>query len=315
PRMNRGIFAINEVPDLQPRIQVGLLNIMEEKDIQIRGFPIRIPLDVLIVFTANPEDYTNRGSIITPLKDRIDSQILTHYPVNRAYATAITDQEAWTERPHEVQVMMPVYFREIVEEIAFQARDSEFIDQKSGVSTRMTIAAIENLISNVEKRGILQHQQVVVPRLCDLAAVVPAMTGKLELVYEGEQQGEVNVAEVLIGRAVKAVFIQYFPDAFEADNTAQGEESYYQHVLGWFENGNKVELSDILDDDVFCQKINQVDGLREIADKHIKTNSPAEQAAAMELVLEGLHQNSRLSKNIADGLRSYSDMMGSIFDQ
>jgi magnesium chelatase subunit I len=315
PRMNRGIFAINEVPDLQPRIQVGLLNIMEEKDIQIRGFPIRIPLDVLIVFTANPEDYTNRGSIITPLKDRIASQILTHYPVNRAYATAITDQEAWTERHHEVQVMMPVYFREIVEEIAFQARDSEFIDQKSGVSTRMTIAAIENLISNVEKRGILQHQQVVVPRLCDLAAVVPAMTGKLELVYEGEQQGEVNVAEVLIGRAVKAVFIQYFPDAFEADNTALGEQSYYQHVLGWFENGNKVELSDILDDDVFHQKISQVDGLREIADKHIKTNSPAEQAVAMEFVLEGLHQNSRLSKNIADGLRSYSDMMGSIFDQ
>lgn len=315
PRMNRGIFAINEVPDLQPRIQVGLLNIMEEKDIQIRGFPIRIPLDVLIVFSANPEDYTNRGSIITPLKDRIDSQILTHYPVNREYALAITDQEAWIDRPDEIQVEIPTYLREIIEEIAFQARDSEFIDQKSGVSTRMTIAAIENLISNVEKRGILQHQQQVVARLCDMNAIVPAMTGKLELVYEGEQQGEVNVAEVLIGRAVKAIFIQHFPDAYEADNTEVGEQSYYQDILGWFEEGNKVALSDTTDDEAFHKTLSQVNGLTQIADRHIKTNSPAEHAVVMEFILEGLHQNSRLSKNMADGLRSYSDMMGSIFDK
>ena len=311
PRMNRGIFAVNELPDLQPRIQVGLLNILEEKDIQIRGFPVRIPLDVMIVFSANPEDYTNRGAIITPLKDRIDSQILTHYPVNREYAMAITDQEAWTERPGGVRVDMPSFLRETVEEIAFQARSSEFIDQTSGVSTRMTIAAMENLISQVEKRCILQRKRSVVPRMCDLSAVIPAMTGKLELVYEGEQEGEVKVAEALIGRAVKEVFGYYFPAVFGEDDE---RGAYYQEVLAWFEEGQTVEISDTMDDKSYYGALNGVNGLRKLAGRHVKTENRAELSVAMEFLLEGLHQHSRISKNVADGRRSYSDMMGSLFE-
>jgi magnesium chelatase subunit I len=335
PRMNRGIFAINELPDLQPRIQVGLLNIMEEKDLQIRGFPIRIPLDMLIVFSANPEDYTNRGNIITPLKDRIDSQILTHYPRVREHAIAITDQEAWTDRSARVKVNLPYYFRELIEEIAFQARRSEFIDQKSGVSTRLSIAAMENLISNVEKRSLMFGQTTATPRICDLMAVIPAMTGKLELVYEGEQEGAAKVAEVLLGRAVKEVFKQYFPDAYEAKESGAREggtreggtreggtreggaraHSYYQEVLEWFEEGHTVDVSDTIEDAAFFKALEQVPGLRRLAARHVKTDTPAELATAMEFVLEGLHQNSRLSKKIADGVRSYRDMMGSIFDR
>lgn len=312
PRMNRGIFAVNELPDLQPRIQVGLLNIMEEKDIQIRGFPVRIPLDVMIVFSANPEDYTNRGTIITPLKDRIDSQILTHYPVNREYAMAITDQEAWTERPGGVRVDMPPFLRETVEEIAFQARSSEFIDQTSGVSTRMTIAAMENLVSQVEKRCILQGKRSVVPRMCDLSAVIPAMTGKLELVYEGEQEGEVKVAEALIGRAVKEVFESYFPAVYGEDDE---RGACYQEVLAWFEEGHTVEISDTMDDKSYYGALNGVDGLRKLAGRHVRTENRAELSVAMEFLLEGLHLHSRISKNVADGRRSYSDMMGSLFER
>ncbi len=312
PRMNRGIFAVNELPDLQPRIQVGLLNIMEEKDIQIRGFPVRIPLDVMIVFSANPEDYTNRGAIITPLKDRIDSQILTHYPVTREHAQAITDQEAWTDRPGGMRVDMPSFLRETVEEIAFQARDSEFIDQTSGVSTRMTIAAMENLVSQVEKRCILQKRRSVVPRMCDLSAVIPAMTGKLELVYEGEQEGEVKVAEALIGRAVKEVFENYFPAVYGEDDE---RGACYQVVLDWFEEGKTVEISDTMDDKSYYSALSGVGGLRNLAGEHIRTKNRAELAVAMEFLLEGLHQHSRISKNVADGRRSYSDMMGSLFDR
>ena len=312
PRMNRGIFAVNELPDLQPRIQVGLLNILEEKDIQIRGFPVRIPLDVLIVFSANPEDYTNRGTIITPLKDRIDSQILTHYPVNRDFAMKITNQEAWTDRIRGVQVTMPSYIRETVEEIAFQARNSEFIDQTSGVSTRMTIAAIENLVSQGEKRSILQKQKFVVPRICDLSAVIPAMTGKLELVYEGEQEGEMKVAEALIGLAVKEIFGNYFPDVY---GNAEDTSTFYQGVLGWCEAGGAIEISDSIDDKSFYKALNSVDGLRKLAAEHIPTESQEELAVAMEFLLEGLHQHSRISKEINAGRRSYSDMMGSLFDR
>ncbi len=314
PRMNRGIFTVNELPDLQPRIQVGLLNIMEEKDIQIRGFPVRIPLDVMIVFSANPEDYTNRGTIITPLKDRIDSQILTHYPVSREYAMAITDQEAWTERPGGVRVDMPSFLRETVEEIAFQARSSEFIDQTSGVSTRMTIAAMENLVSQVEKRCILHGKRSVVPRMCDLSAVIPAMTGKLELVYEGEQEGEVKVAEALIGRAVKEVFGHYFPAVYGEDGEVDERGACYQEVLAWFEEGQTVEISDTMDDKSYYGALNGVDGLRKLAGRHVRTENRAELSVAMEFLLEGLHQHSRISKNVADGRRSYSDMMGSLFE-
>src|SRR5258706_10472742 len=192
PRTNRGIFAINELPDLQPRIQVGLFNIMEEKDIQIRGFNVRIPLDILIVFTANPEDYTNRGNIITPLKDRIDSQIFTHYPRTIEDSIKITEQEAWVKRNGR-RTLIPSYFKEIVEQIGFEARKSEFVDQKSGVSARLTIASMENLVSNAERRAILTGDQCVVPRVCDLPHILTGMTGKIELVFEGEQEGPLKV--------------------------------------------------------------------------------------------------------------------------
>ncbi|HJW13430.1 MAG TPA: AAA family ATPase, partial [Thermoanaerobaculia bacterium] len=212
PRTNRGIFAINELPDLQPRIQVGLLNILEERDLQIRGFPVRIPLDILLVFSANPEDYTNRGNIITPLKDRISSQILTHYPDDVKTAAKITAQEAWVERESkEPRVEVPDFFRELVEEIAFVARTSEFVDQSSGVSARMPISAIEILVSNLERRGLRHGEKRVAPRLCDLPATLPAITGKVEMVYEGEQQGAEVVAKRLIGAAVRKLFDARFP--------------------------------------------------------------------------------------------------------
>src|SRR6476661_4674576 len=211
PRTNRGIFAINELPDLQPRIQVGLLNILEERDLQIRGFPVRIPLDILLVFSANPEDYTNRGNIITPLKDRISSQILTHYPDDVKVAARITAQEAWLDRNDTPSVEIPEFFRELVEQIAFAARASEFVDQSSGVSARMPISAIEILASNLERRGLVHGEKRVSPRLCDLPATLPAITGKVEMVYEGEQQGAEVVAKKLIGTAVKKLFDSRFP--------------------------------------------------------------------------------------------------------
>ena len=211
PRTNRGIFAINELPDLQPRIQVGLFNILEEKDIQIRGFNVRIPLDMMLVFTANPEDYTNRGNIITPLKDRIDSQILTHYPRSLDEAIRITEQEAHVLRQGR-DVIVPQFFREVIERIAFEARKSEYVDQKSGVSARLPISAMENLISNAERRAILLGDRMIAPRMCDLPHILPGITGKVELVFEGEQEGAVKVSKALVGKAVRETFKQYFPD-------------------------------------------------------------------------------------------------------
>src|SRR5438876_1283947 len=212
PRTNRGIFAINELPDLQPRIQVGLLNILEERDLQIRGFPIRIPLDILLVFSANPEDYTNRGNIITPLKDRISSQIMTHYPDDVKTAAKITAQEAWTERTLDgVTVLLGEEIKLLIEEIAFVARRSEFVDQTSGVSARMPIATRELLASNLERRALRTGEKVVAPRLVDLFATLPAITGKVEMVFEGEQQGAEIIAKKLIGDAVKTLFESKFP--------------------------------------------------------------------------------------------------------
>jgi magnesium chelatase subunit I len=211
PRTNRGIFAINELPDLAPRIQVALLNILEERDLQIRGFPVRIPMDVVLVFSANPEDYTNRGNIITPLKDRIDSQILTHYPSSVKTAMAITGQEAWLDRSGAVRTEIPDYLRETIENIAFVARESELVDQSSGVSARLTIAAMELLESNLERRGALTGDTYVFPRLSDLVMILPAVTGKVEMVYEGEQQGAEVVARRLIGQAVAKLFESKFP--------------------------------------------------------------------------------------------------------
>jgi magnesium chelatase subunit I len=319
PRTNRGIFAINELPDLQPRIQVGLFNIMEEKDIQIRGFNVRIPLDLMIVFTANPEDYTNRGNLITPLKDRIDSQILTHYPRSIEDAIKITEQEAWIQRDGRT-VQIPHYFKEIIEQAAFEARKSEYVDQKSGISARFTISAMEDLISNAERRAILVGDRTIVPRISDLAHALPGMTGKVELVFEGEQEGPAKVSKALIGKAVREVFKQYFPDPLQKRLKHQGEsrqhdDTEYGKIIGWFEAGNKIEIADETPLDQYFEELDKVKGLRELTKKHMKLSetNKYELASAMEFVLDGLHQSSRIAKDEVDRLTAYKDLVGSIF--
>jgi len=323
PRCNRGIFAINELPDLQPRIQVGLFNILEEKDIQIRGFNIRIPMDIMIVFTANPEDYTNRGNIITPLKDRIDSQILTHYPRSLDEAISITEQEAHVSRDAR-EVRIPHFFKEIVEQVAFEARKSEFVDQKSGVSARLTIAAMENLISNAERRAIILGENIVVPRICDLPHVLPGLTGKIELVFEGEQEGSVKVSKALVGKAVRETFTKYFPDPLKKRprnmQESQGggkhapEDPEYGKVIQWFESGNKIEIADDMTLDAYVKELDKVKGLRELTKRHMPNiDEKLELPSVMEFVLDGLHQNSKIAKDEVDHLTAYKDLVGSIF--
>jgi len=313
PRSNRGIFAINELPDLQPRIQVGLFNIMQEKDIQIRGFPVRIPLDVVIVYTANPEDYTNRGSIITPLKDRIGSQIMTHYPRNIEDGIRITSQEAWENRQGDIKTDIPHFFREIIEQIAVEARQSEFVDQKSGVSVRMTVTSLENLLSNAERRSIMKSEKEIIPRICDLYAVLPSITGKIELVYEGEQEGEMNVSKALIGKAVKSTFKKYFSDPLIA---MKHGDKCFDDVVGWFKSNQSLDVSDDMATADYVKEMKRVSGLENLVRTKMKlaTDCPAgELGAAMEFVLDGLHQNSMLSKDSIEKTTSYKDMLDSMF--
>ena len=319
PRMNRGIFAINELPDLAARIQVGLLNILEERDIQIRGFPVRIPLDVLLVFTANPEDYTNRGSIITPLKDRIASQILTHYPRTIEDARAITTSEAWMERGDDLpRVEMPVFLQDIIEEIALCGRDSEYVDQKSGVSARLPIAAREILASQVERRILRDPKSTPCPRLIDLGQLVPSITGKVELVFEGEKEGNIQVARHLIGSACQAVFDRHFPDAIrEGAGDPRGRKSEpklrsdrYKPVLDWFATGRRLELSDDMGEEAYLEALEEIPGLGALAEEFLPERSRTARAAVLELILEGLHQHSLLAKEDVEGRTAYTDMLG-----
>jgi magnesium chelatase subunit I len=305
-------------------IQVGLFNIMQERDIQIRGFNIRIPLDIMIIFTANPEDYTNRGNIITPLKDRIGSQILTHYPRTIEDGIKITEQEAWINRDSGKKVVIPHYFKEIIEQIAFQARTSEFVDQKSGVSARLTISCMENLVSNAERRAIKYDEEIVYPRICDLNFVLPGITGKIELVFEGEQEGSVKVSKALIGKAIREVFRKYFPDPlpktryhYEEKGKQQTQSSHqeYAQIIAWFEGGNKIEISDEMPIDDFYSELCKVKGLKEVVKKYLKIDEGDKyaMATAMEFVLDGLHQFSRIAKDEVDNVSSYKDMVVSIF--
>jgi magnesium chelatase subunit I len=323
PRTNRGIFAINELPDLQPRIQVGLLNILEEKDFQIRGFPVRMPLDVVMVFSANPEDYTNRGNIISPLRDRINSQIITHYPLTREQGMDITAQESWVERDGGVDVLVPSFIRELIEEVAIQARKSEYVDQNSGVSARLPIALLENIVSNAERRGLVTGEKRVTTRVCDLQQAVSAVSGKVELVLEGEQEGAMNVARALVGRGVKAMFAQRFPDAYKprrgrgaaAAAAAESESaaSEYRPILEWFSSGNHVVIADDMPHAEFLRQLSSVRTLPQLAAKYLEPGSPEEAAVAMELALEGLHQNSMLSRERTDGAQTeYKDMLKSM---
>ena len=311
PRTNRGIFAINELPDLQPRIQVGLLNILEESDLQIRGFPIRIPLDLVLVFTANPEDYTNRGNIITPLKDRIDSQIATHYPSTVDESLVITDQEAWSVRNGQPGVI-PKFYREIIEEVAFVARESEFIDQSSGVSARVPISILENVISNVERRNLLTHDDSNVPRIADLMAAIPSIAGKVELVYEGEREGPRMIAVNVIGRAVAKVFARYFP-AIEKDSGLPAKaDPIFGKVISHFSGDTGTEISDEMPFAEYEVALKSVPTLKRIAEQFLKSETPHETALGMEFVLEGLHQQNLIAKTAVGSIYSYTDMLATM---
>jgi len=290
PRANRGIFAINELPDLAGKIQVGLFNIMQEGDVQIKGYPIRLPLDVAIVFSANPEDYTARGKIITPLKDRIGSEIRTHYPVTVEEGIAITAQEAWIERAvdHEgPRLRIPKYVREVIERIAFAARDDKKIDKRSGVSQRLPISAIENVVSNAERRALTHEEKLIVPRISDIYAALPAITGKLELEYEGEMKGADFVSRELIRTAVAKAFDGYLHGV----NLSQ--------VVQWFDLGGEIQLSDNAAAEEVLGGLSQIQGLME---KLVKLNvgpkdSAEIQVSAAEFVLEGLHAHKKIGRN------------------
>ncbi|HKI87189.1 MAG TPA: magnesium chelatase [Thermoanaerobaculia bacterium] len=308
PRTNRGIFAINELPDLAPRIQVGLLNLLEERDLQIRGFPVRLPLDLLMVFSANPEDYTNRGTIITPLKDRIASQILTHYPSSIETAAAITRQEAWTDRGDE-EVQVPGIVAQMIEEIAFAARESDLVDQTSGVSARLPIAAMELLVSNLERRALATKDRPVLARLVDLHMLLPAITGKVEMVYEGEQQGVEVVARKLIGDAVKTVFLSHFPEVGKAIGSGGEEDTGpYSAMVAWFADGNQILLTDEQPFEEYEAELHKVPGLWDFARERFR-GSREITALGAELVLEGLHQHLKLAREDMDSQITYKEMV------
>ena len=287
PRANRGIFAINELPDLSGKIQVGLFNIMQEGDVQIKGYPVRLPLDVALVFTANPEDYTARGKIITPLKDRIGSEIRTHYPATLEEGLAITAQEAWTDRQAEKPLVIPQFIREIIEAIAFEARADKRVDKRSGVSQRMPITCLENTISSAECRALKHHEAKIVPRPSDIYASLPSLTGKLELEYEGELRGADTVAREVIRQAIAKVFKKHF------DNVP------LQSVVQWFELGGTLRYSPNSSSEELFQQFKKIQNLLE------KTQSlglkakddPALLAAGGEFILEGLYALKRISRN------------------
>src|SRR4051794_32211847 len=286
PRANRGIFALNELPDLAGKVQVGLFNIMQEGDVQIKGYPIRLQLDVLLVFTANPEDYTARGKIITPLKDRIGSEIRTHYPTSRHNAVAITAQEAWTERPG-IKLEIPDYVREVVEEVAFQARGDRKIDKRSGVSQRLPITTLELMVSNAERRALANGEKVAVPRVTDLYAALPSITGKFEMEYEGELRGAETVARDLIRSAIGSIFT----GVYDGVDTRK--------VVEWFDLGGSLPLSDSSSADDVVQQTRAVQGLRDLAEKAGVAPGAAAPvvASAIDFVLEGLTAQRKISRS------------------
>ena len=294
PRANRGIFAMNELPDLSPRIQVGLFNILEEGDVQIKGYPVRLPLDLLIAFTANPEDYTARGKIVTPLKDRIAAEIRTHYPQDLATALAITEQEAWVSRDR-LPVSIPPFVREIVERITVLARMENRVDQTSGVSQRMPIAVMETVVSSAERRAILQGEDEAVPRIGDIYAALPAMTGKLELEYEGEMQGARRIATELVSAAAGLTF----------EEVAGGADC--DSIVEYFESGGVMQVSEDAAAAACVEGFSQVPGLVEMTELvglAPEDSSAGVKAAACELVLEGLVSNRKISRTRGGGYRA-----------
>ncbi|PCJ66461.1 MAG: magnesium chelatase [Bacteroidetes bacterium] len=325
PRANRCIFVINELPDLQPRIQVALFNILQEGDIQIRGFKMRMALDMQFVFTANPEDYTNRGSIVTPLKDRIGSQILTHYPKTLATSKEITAQEAKSDKEKDKVVLYHDLIPTLIERLVIEARSSEFVDAKSGVSARLAISALENIYSSVERRVLINNDKKSMVRVSDMISIIPAITGKIEMVYEGEQEGPLNVANQLIGKAIRAEFIQHFPNPEKLKRKANQEEgdpdSYpdkpekedaFSRVTEWFERGKTVELTHDCSDKEYGRILNSIDGLALFIDEHMPNVHPNEKMLWMEFVLHGLAEYSKLSKHQMDEGLQFKDLLGSM---
>ncbi len=321
PRSHRGIFVINELPDLQARIQVSLFNILQEGDIQIRGFKLRMPLDILFIFTANPEDYTNRGSIVTPLKDRIESQIVTHYPKTVQLSKDITTQEADILADQLAMVEVPDLCRTLVEQVAMEARKSEYVDQKSGVSARLTISAYENLVSTAERRALRDGQAHTITRISDFIGIVPSITGKIELVYEGEQEGPQNVAYRLIGQATRTLFTEYFPDPQSFKSTGKGSQrtkpkpNPYQPVIDWFGKGNDLLLLQDESDDAYIQQLYKVTGLHAAVKQYYPNANEQEAALLMEFVLHGLSEFSLISKKGVDtGGYAFADILGSMLN-
>jgi magnesium chelatase subunit I len=309
PRANRCIFVINELPDLQARIQVALFNILEEGDIQIRGFKLRLPLDIQFVFTANPEDYTNRGSIVTPLKDRIGSQILTHYPEDIETARKITEQESNLDGRQTDSVYVPDLAKDLLEQISFEARDSEYVDAKSGVSARTSITAFQNLLSTAERRALLTGADKTMVRLSDFLGVIPAITGKIELVYEGEQEGADGVAGILIDDAVKSLFPEYFPEINKLE--LKDAETPYDELLHWFFQGEGFELLDDFTDEEYKRTLDSIPALNELVKKH-QPEFPKEDVYFLkELILWGLVSYKKLNKNRFEDGYQFKDVYGS----
>ncbi|MDN3203921.1 magnesium chelatase [Algoriphagus sediminis] len=312
PRSHRSIFVINELPDLQARIQVALFNILQEGDIQIRGFKLRLPLDIQFVFTANPEDYTNRGSIVTPLKDRIESQIITHYPKSIEIGKKITEQEANLDGKPLSNIHVPELMRDLIEQIAIEARGSEYVDEKSGVSARLTISAYENLISAAERRMLKNGESNTITRVADLIGVIPAITGKVELVYEGEQEGAGLVAYNLIGKAIRSQFVNYFPSPEQKKKEKEGNP--YVLPLSWFGEGNSLDILASQSDKEYKSALLQVPGLEEVVTQLVTDLPEKEKEFFMEFALHGLAEYSQLSKSLLDTGLQFKDLFSSMFN-
>ncbi|WP_313115092.1 magnesium chelatase [Aequorivita sediminis] len=308
PRSNRCIFVINELPDLQPRIQVALFNILQEGDVQIRGFALRLPLDIQFVFTANPEDYTNRGSIVTPLKDRIGSQILTHYPESIKTARAITEQETDQATKEKSGVYVPDLAKDVLEQISFEARENDYIDVKSGVSARLSITAFENLLSTAERRALHNGVQKTSVRLGDFVGIIPAITGKIELVYEGEQEGVNQVAQQLIVDAVDTTFKDRFPKIEKL--AKEGADDPYAEIVSWFFEESDFELLDSYSDEEYRMELDRITPLQELIEIHQPDTSKKDIYFLKEVILWGLAANNKLSKfSIGNGLH-FKDVYG-----
>ena len=314
PRANRSIFVINELPDLQARIQVALFNILQEGDIQIRGFQLRFPLDIQFVFTANPEDYTNRGSIITPLKDRIQSQIMTHYPKSIELAKEITKNESKVAEEQDQKISIPEVLKDLLEQISFEARKSEFVDEKSGVSARLSISALETLYSGAERRMLKNGEGKTTVRVADLMAVIPAIVGKIEMVYEGEQEGAVNVSHALIRSAIRTQSVQFFPELKDLKKQESKLSESYTTVINWF-SSNQFDLLNDLSDKMYQQQLDKVKGLKDLVSSKFPTLPVEASYLMMEYLLHALAEYSYLSKASLERSFQFGDLLSSFFSK